>query len=133
MQHHWTDRIRAREAFDDRQWLDSLAHERRKAAERHIRQGQLAQNKATQALFALDPDRLNADQMYRMLSIGVQIERDALGMADQIDITTAGGPLTEFSTLTPEEQIDKLRALRAQIDATLTRVGTPQADDLDVD
>jgi hypothetical protein len=120
--HEWVARVRAWEDEQDRIWRESINHERRKAAERQIRTAQLAQSKAAQALIQLDPERMSVAELTRMLEISVKIERDAMGEANRVDVTTAGQPVTDpLASLTPEERIARLRELRAQIDNALIR------------
>jgi hypothetical protein len=126
-QHDWPDRVAAWDADQQRVWLEGQREARRQAAERRIRAAQIAQNKAAQALVAVDPAELSVAEMVKVWEAGVKIERDAyadvLGAAHgQIAVTGPGGdPLTvelhDFTSLPPDQRARRLAELTRQAEA----------------
>jgi len=84
----WVERCRAFDTMTDRQRLESLAHERMKAATRHAQIGQLAQSRGATYIRDHSPDTMG--EATRLVDVGVRTEREALGMAQQIDVTSGG-------------------------------------------
>lgn len=120
--HRWVERVRAFDGEQDRVWLLEVQYQRRLAAKRHMAMARLAQGKITQALQALDADKITVSELTRLLDVSVRIERDALGEPLKHEVSgPAGEPLTmqlaEFQQMPPEHR----RAAIAELVASVAR------------
>jgi hypothetical protein len=121
----WDERVRAYVVADDKAWLDSLAHERRKAAQRWVRLAQAAQAKTGQALTNLQPADLTPGDLTRLLKLAVDVEKDALGMATQIDITSGGETIQLTGESAVAAALAALSALETADAVTSEKAETP--------
>lgn len=116
--HGWVRRVLAWDTDQDRQWRAEVAVQRRVAAQRQVRMAQVGQQKLAQFIVNLDPDTLTPSEAARWWELAVKVERQALGVADRVEVT--GHLLHEdVDGMTPEEVLARLREVQGEIQEAL--------------
>jgi hypothetical protein len=130
----WQRRLDAYLQHQEEERFRQVERDIRELNRRHLEAGELLRNKAVERLEELDTSRLTIDSVIGMLKLGIQIERQALGM-DKPPVarastksTLAEVSLSETRELTSEirEKIQKLppvsRDIMRQITAKTLRL-----------
>lgn len=116
----WHDRVYAWDRYQDRLRLSKRLNDRGKMEERHINASIIVQQKVVQRLQAMEPEKMGLDELTRILTRAVHIERLSRGEATeitdgQIDVNVKGKVLHGHINLGKLSD-EKLRALEQLIE-----------------
>ena len=129
----WLERAQAFDVDQDRLERERIMLQRREMAERHRKVGTALQAKALTRLKDLPVQDLSSVDVTRMIRLGVDIERVAVGEPDTTVAVTgpSGGPLSieDMSQYTPEQR----RARLEEIATELARRSAGAFDDPDAE
>lgn len=106
----WPERAQAWDMEQDREYDAERRQKAREAARRHAGIANLMQNRVVQRLQELDPSELRPADLIRWLQVTAEIERQALGIAQVLDVTVKGpddGPI-RVEHLTDDEALAEL-------------------------
>ncbi len=116
---HWVNRVTAWEAEQDRIWLAQQVASRREVGRRQLRIANAMQAQLVQALSRLDLTTLSARDLAYWLDISTKVQRQAIGLGEQVAHTGAeGGPIA-LQTLSPAEAQARLREVHAEMSRRL--------------
>jgi hypothetical protein len=105
-QHNWVDRATAWDDHLQRQHDLEAVAAIRAMGDRHANTALLMQQKAIEALQAMNPSRLSPAEIRNFLVDAIKLERQARGEPDKIDVTTRGEQLTVSVRKAPEQVED---------------------------
>lgn len=113
---HWVARAGAWDQLQYQERAARIRAERREADDRHVRLARALQTKVVAALQAIDPNKVSAGELTRMLEVAVKVERLGLGAAtDAVQHTGPDAGPIQLQDLTREERDARLAALTAEL------------------
>lgn len=119
----WVHRTAAFDREEERLHRSEVADMRRKMAIRQARIAGALQAKLVERLQSIRPEDLTPQQVAHWLQVAAQVERQALGEPERVELSGPGGrPIetADVSPLTPEERMARLDQLRREAERRLT-------------
>lgn len=123
VKHGWVRRAAAWDMEQDRLWRESLVAERRKMAERQARIGAMAEGKIAQFIVELDPRTLTASEAARWLEVASRLQHQVLGVPQRVEVSGPDGGPMQVESMSPEQAMQRLREVQAQIGEVLGESG----------
>lgn len=91
----WQERVRAYDEHVAKRTTAAAMEDAVAVNLRHAQLGRVLQTRGAQRMASIDPSALTPGEAIQAAKVGTQIERDALGMSNKVEVTGEGGaPLT---------------------------------------
>lgn len=133
--HSWVLRASSFDRHEDRIFQLARRAQQRRAADRQARIAGAMMSKLVERLQSLDVAKMSLREMAHWLDVTAKVERQALGIADKVEITGADGGPVEVAVLSDEDRHARLVELRREADARIAAItaGGAYHDEPDLD
>lgn len=127
----WVKRVELWDVEQDRMHRAYLVAHRRDTDRRQLRIANAMQAKLVDSLARLDVNRLSPRDLGYWLEVTAKVQRDALGLADRVELTGADGGPIAVANLSPSEQQQRMLQVaeelrrRAEAEGIAHSLGVP--------